>query len=741
MNAMIECRAETAPDVSVIIACYNAADFLRSSVRSALDQRGVAVEVIIVDDCSTDDSLAIANELATADPRVRVDRLTANEGPGGARNRGMDLARGSWIAVLDSDDLYHPDRLGKLIAEADMQGADLIADDLLIFDDGDHTPPTGFFAQPRDRRPGWIGLHDYLRETVMYGAMPNLGFLKPLLRRSFVDRHGIRYDQRLRIAEDDDLILQALAAGGRYRTVPMPTYMYRKHGSSISHRLSLANVEAMLGAADRRTASLGKLTDGERRAWNARSQALRNTRDFTLAIEAIKARRIAGVAGLMLKRPGLIPLFRMPLAAKLQRWFGKAPAITAPAVRQQVSIISRQRLIGATNGSSTYLIDLARTVRAAGMEPHLIQPSPLIFGRIPVFKLKPEMAVFQSHHLRGALRIGDWFVATDPRIYGHAALGVVARLGRKMGLPGNWTVDRPAPYAVTAPWAKPDLLYVTRHVRPRAGRVIADYAFQTEAFPYIARPGVPTAIVMHDLFHARADRFAASGHRDSVATISRDEECALLGRADVVLAIQQQEAAFVAESVPGTRALTVPMAVSSIDAASPGTDGTLLFVGSNTAPNVTALEWFFAETWPRIRSTAPHTRLDIAGTVFRGFAGDVPEGVRFLGLVDDLAAAYAQAGVVISPLIHGSGLKIKLVEALAHGKAVVATSVTVEGVEAETSGAVIRTDDPAEFAEAIIELVDDVEARLALAERALDCARRHFSAEACHAGFREWLRG
>ena len=66
--------------------------------------------------------------------------------------------------------------------------------------------------------------------------------------------------------------------------------------------------------------------------------------------------------------------------------------------------VSRQRLIGATNGSSSYLLDIARSLRAAGLEPVLLQPSPDVMGRIPFYRARPEMAVFAEHDMLGHLR-------------------------------------------------------------------------------------------------------------------------------------------------------------------------------------------------------------------------------------------------------------------------------------------------------------------------------------------------
>ena len=733
-------QSASRPQVSVIVACFNAAGYLRAAVRSALDQSLRDIEVIIVDDGSTDDSITIAQELVATDRRVRLHRMSRNGGPATARNQGLDLATGRFVAILDSDDLYHPDRLKRLVTICDTVEADMIADDMIIFDDDDRVPATSFFSGSRSKRGAWVTLTDYFRESVLYGRRPNLGFLKPLIRLDLIRHHAIRYDESLRIAEDDDLVIRLLRTGARYRTVAEAGYFYRKHGASISHRLSLANVDAMVMAGGRLTADLRDAAPDARRALAKRNRALRNTRDFSLAIEALKARRLGRAAALALSRPGLLPLFRMPILSKLKGLFGRAVQKPESSASPRACFISNQRLIGATNGSSAYLIDLARAARTAGYAPHLVQPSPALFGRTPFFRLRADMRIFASHHVRGALRLGDWMIARDPLIWGRAALGVVRRVARRIGLKAHWTIDRPAPYAVTAPWTKADQLFVTTHARPTADVVIADYMFLARAFPYVTRPDSPTAIVMHDLFHARAQGFAATGDRDSVANISRDSELALLAKADAVIAIQAAEAGFVKRALPHRAVILAPMAAKPVEAPQPGRADRLLFVGSNTAPNIHGLRWFLDHVWPQLHVSRPDLKLDVAGSVAAAFSSS-PAGVSFHGLIDDLAPSYATAGVVISPLLHGSGLKIKLIEALAQGKAVVATGVTLEGVEDSVGDAVARADNAEDFTRAILDLTAHGEVRAALAASALDAARVHFSPEACYHSFRGWLAG
>ncbi|TGX53511.1 glycosyltransferase [Sphingomonas gei] len=729
------------PSISFAIANFNGERFLRDAVESALAQRGVGVEVLIVDDRSTDGSWALAQRLAAEDNRVRAFQLAENAGPGGARNHAIDEAQGSWLAVLDGDDLLHPDRSRRLIEEAIRADATMVADDLLVFDHDRPDAVDGHLDARRRSGGQWITLRDYLDETLMYGGRPNLGFLKPMFRLDWLRGSGIRYDARLRIAEDDDVVLRALAAGARYRLVPRPMYFYRKHGSSISHRLSPANADKMLAAADRQRAVLTGQAPAVQAAWRRKYAALRRAWGFARFVDALKRRDASGAARAALATPGALLLLRQPIAAVLGRM--RARALPEPKVREAdpkaVLFISRQRLMGATNGSSAYLLGLARAAREAGLVPHLLQPSPVLFGRVPFFRLRPEMEVFETIQVRGGRRIGGMLVASRPAIFAGAAHGVATRLLRRLGATGAWVAERKAPYAIAAPWTRDDLLYVARHGRGMGRVAIADYVFQTEALPYLLDPAMRTAIVMHDLFSARAGQFD-KGKGDSVAALDQATEIDLLGRADAVLAIQATEAQFVAAYVPETLPVLVPMAIDSVAEPQPGDPDILLFVGSNTAPNVHGLQWFVDSVWPAVRAAAPRSRLLVAGTVGSAIAG-APEGVELLGLVDDLAALYRQAGIVVSPLLHGSGLKIKLVEALAHGKASVVTATTLQGVETLVAGAVAQADDADAFAQAIAGLQRDPDGRAALAAAALAAARRHFGAEAATADFRAWLGG
>ncbi|MET7439404.1 glycosyltransferase family 2 protein, partial [Streptomyces sp. NPDC005568] len=118
-----------APAVSVVVIVYNDAARLPTAVRSVLDQTLRDVEIVIVDDRSTDGSYEVAREMAAGDPgRIRAFRLPENSGGCGApRNRGIEEARGEYVLFLDSDDVLERNACRNFLEAAESTGADLVS--------------------------------------------------------------------------------------------------------------------------------------------------------------------------------------------------------------------------------------------------------------------------------------------------------------------------------------------------------------------------------------------------------------------------------------------------------------------------------------------------------------------------------------------------------------------------------------------------------------------------------------
>ena len=110
--------------LSVVVPAYNVADYLADSLASILDQSHQALEVVVVDDGSTDGTGDLADRIADADPRVRVVHQ-ANAGLGAARNAGVGHASGEYLAFADSDDLVVEDAYARLVGSLEHTGSDL----------------------------------------------------------------------------------------------------------------------------------------------------------------------------------------------------------------------------------------------------------------------------------------------------------------------------------------------------------------------------------------------------------------------------------------------------------------------------------------------------------------------------------------------------------------------------------------------------------------------------------------
>jgi succinoglycan biosynthesis protein ExoO len=313
----IDVNMSTSPLVSVIMANFNGARYLRAAIDSLRKQTMSDWELIFVDDASTDGSVPIAQAAANADPRVTITAQRENRGPGAARNAALEMARGEWIAIFDSDDMMAPQRLETLLNRAARDQAAIVADNLLLFSDTAQKP------RPHLRNalgvsPHWISLADLIESDCLYSRTPNLGYLKPMIKANLIGQFRVRYDEQLRIGEDSYFLASLLANGQRLRFEPTPLYHYRKHPSSISHRMKADHIYALMDADDRFRKQV-PLNDRETRLLDRRRQSLDALLDYDRVVHAIKQGEPGRGAGLAMRNPRIWPLLTRPIAARLKR--------------------------------------------------------------------------------------------------------------------------------------------------------------------------------------------------------------------------------------------------------------------------------------------------------------------------------------------------------------------------------------------------------------------------------------
>lgn len=205
------------PLVSIIIPVYNSASFVVEAVRSALDQTYQNVEVIVVDDGSTDNSLSLVKSIH--DERLRVFSQI-NQGACVARNRGIVEARGAYVKFLDSDDILYPDAVAVQLEQQSRLGKDEV-----VFGDFDFIDEQGnmFYENVFDEKA-------FVSENQDYWFMTNWEMLitSPLHRRDYLLEHN-GFDIRLRGGQEGFLHLKLSMKGIKFVHQPLRVFGYRSH--------------------------------------------------------------------------------------------------------------------------------------------------------------------------------------------------------------------------------------------------------------------------------------------------------------------------------------------------------------------------------------------------------------------------------------------------------------------------------------------------------------------------------
>ncbi|MEO1952771.1 glycosyltransferase family 2 protein [Thioclava sp.] len=212
-------------DISVIIPCYNTENYIEDCIRSALNQERIRVQVILVDDCSTDATLAKAQAFLPHHPHLQIIQNSENQGQARSRNSGLNVAQGRYVALLDSDDYYIDSSvLAHWVEEADRRNADLCVaqSDSLIEKSGK--------ILPRNRVPLLS------QEVGTAASCPQLVNVRQcwqiLYRRDFLDQENIRFSTVLRQREDRLFFLEALLRAKSIAVLDLVAIMHREHPAS-----------------------------------------------------------------------------------------------------------------------------------------------------------------------------------------------------------------------------------------------------------------------------------------------------------------------------------------------------------------------------------------------------------------------------------------------------------------------------------------------------------------------------
>ncbi|MBL4681059.1 MAG: glycosyltransferase [Pseudomonadales bacterium] len=210
------------PLVSVVMTLYNGEKYLRSAIESVLQQTYLNFELVIVDDCSEDSSLAIANEYAGKDDRVRVFSNPKNLMLSKSLNRALELSKGVYIARMDQDDISLPDRFLKQVAfmESSLKTAIVGCDIAILDESGKRISQRNYFETDEEIRKNIFFFSPFCHPAVM-------------IRKNAIEHIG-GYDQYYSPADDYELYFR-LGKQGRLHNIKERLFEYRLMPTSMTH--------------------------------------------------------------------------------------------------------------------------------------------------------------------------------------------------------------------------------------------------------------------------------------------------------------------------------------------------------------------------------------------------------------------------------------------------------------------------------------------------------------------------
>jgi len=248
------------------------------------------------------------------------------------------------------------------------------------------------------------------------------------------------------------------------------------------------------------------------------------------------------------------------------------------------------------------------------------------------------------------------------------------------------------------------MLAVQKRIKPQA--VLVNYVFMTRFFPLLPAE-VFKILDTHDLFSAVKEKVASFGAIKTLG-LSAAEEKRRLARADLILAIQSEEEAEIRVMVPEKKIITVGVDFET-HMLPPGSGKTVLFVASDNPRNVHGVQGFLRFAWPRVLKAVPDASFLVGGRVAAAVKEHafLLERVELCGELEDVTPLYKQARVVINPVLAGTGLKIKTLEALSNFRPLVAWPSGVEGLERKLRGYCLVARDWFEFADRVLMVLQD----------------------------------
>jgi glycosyltransferase involved in cell wall biosynthesis len=375
----------------------------------------------------------------------------------------------------------------------------------------------------------------------------------------------------------------------------------------------------------------------------------------------------------------------------------------------KILFVANRIPIPATAGNRARILSLIRTLGEWGHEIHYAFVDPSNISSTDVAELESHLSGGKFH----------WIEGRPPGELDPIAARTWRKLLRRLKHEAGYRVPLDHGYD---PRTTGELARL--HERHGFDVVFIEYVFMSKAAEAFSAPTV-RVLDTHDAFGDRHKVFLKAGQQPSwYATTLREEERGFR-RADVVVAIQEEEAERFRQRLgtDGSRVRTVGHIVDLSRRVAPTDLPCAVFVGSVNAVNLAALDFLTGEVVPRVRRQRPDFRLLVAGPVSSKVTPS--EAVQACGVVDRVSDLFARASISLNPMLFGTGASIKLLDAMACGVPTVTTEIGARGLDERFRNGVLTAPsaDPEVFAAAILRLLGDAEFRHSLAEKAFADAK------------------
>ena len=702
-------RADAQPTTggaSVVIPNWNGRDLLENYLPSVVTALAgnPSNEIVVVDNGSSDGS---AEFLSRNFPQVRVVALERNLGFGGGSNAGVRAATNDIVVLLNSDMRVAPDFLEPLLAGFTDARVFAVSCQILFSDANKRREETGLTQGWWEEGGLRVGhrIDEQIRDLYpcFYGGGGSCAFD----RRKFLELDG--FDPLLApfYLEDTDLGYQAWKRGWKVLYQPR-SIVYHEHRGTIGKRFT----EAQIGAVLNKNFILF--------AWKNIHEWKRLASHFFFTYAGALVSVLFGDSPRRASLPGFGRAFLQLPGALRARWQARrlAEVSDTEAFRRPLGAYFRDRFLAAES--------VPERLRVLFVSPYPICP-PIHGGGVFMYGTLRELAKHAELHTVALLELTEQREAHEELKTFCASVELPLRSGAQ-----------PEPSASTKPrcvreFADPDLEWLI-HRKICLDRIDILQLEYAHLIQYAGRfERLASVVFEHDIYFQSLYRGLAHKTGMVLAKASVEYLRALryelthLPDCDQVQVCTRENREFLTSFLPDSapqiqEGLRAGIHASRFAFHSGGREpGSMLFVGSfRHTPNVEAIEWFVERVLPRILERKPDARLVVAGSdpPPRALFAKATRAVELLGFVEDIRTELAHREVFVCPILSGSGVRVKLLEAFASGIPVVSTSVGAEGLARTDGEFCALADDPADFASRVVDILNGPLQARAMAQRA-----------------------